>query len=131
MLIDPTAEDPWQHLDFDPDTGNLTARFDVHSNDWSARGAKTVEVLRLDRREAMAAGYVGTYRRLADTIQTSLGSLADGAMNAPLLLAALREADDHGLLPWCFNGAGQNFVPFSDLRHQYPQVWADCVAAVQ
>ena len=131
MLIDPTAEDPWQHLDFDPDTGNLTARFDIHANDWSARGAKTVEVLRLDRREAMAAGYVCTYRRLVRTLQASLASLADGAMSAPVLMAALREADDHGLLPWCFNGAGQNFVPFSELRQQYPKVWADCRAAVQ
>ncbi|MBK6972203.1 MAG: TIGR02646 family protein [Sterolibacteriaceae bacterium] len=131
MLIDPTAEDPWQHLDFDPDTGNLTARFDLHVGDWSVRGAKTVEILRLNRREAMSAGYLKTYRRLTRIVQTSLALLADGAPEAPELLAALRDADDHGLLPWCFDGAGQTFAPFSELCHQYPQVWADCLAAVR
>lgn len=128
LLVDPTAEDPWEHLDFDPDTGNLTARFDPHANDWSVKGTKTVEVLRLDRREAMAAGYVSTYRRLTGILQSSLG---EGATTAPVLLAALQDADDHGLLPWCFRGAGQAFAPFTDLRQQYPQVWADCLAAVR
>jgi hypothetical protein len=46
-------------------------------------------------------------------------------------LAELQEADDHGLLPWIFRGAGQAFTPFNELRRHYPQVWADCVAAVQ
>ena len=131
MLIDPTAEDPWQHLDFDPDTGNLTARFDLHTNDWSARGAKTVEVLRLDRREAMAAGYVNTHRRLSGIVQAALAQLANGTMTTPELLAALRDADGHGLMAWCFNAAGQSLMPFSALHSQHPHVWADCRAAVQ
>ena len=131
MLIDPTAEDPWQHLDFDPDTGNLTARFDLHANDWSAKGLTTVAVLRLDRREAMAAGYVSTFRRLTGVLQASMVSVAEGATTVPVLLAALQEADDHGLLPWIFSGAGQAFAPFSELRQHCPQVWADCLAAVQ
>ena len=131
MLIDPTAEDPWQHLDFDPDTGNLTARFDLHTNDWSARGTKTVEVLRLDRREAMAAGYVNTYRRLSGIVQAALAQLANGTMTTQELLAALRDADDHGLMAWCFNAAGQSSMPFSALHSQHPHAWADCRAAVQ
>lgn len=131
MLIDPSAEDPWQHLDFDPDTGNLTARFDLHANDWSAKGVATVEVLRLDRREAMAAGYVSTYRRLAGVVQASLVSVAEGTTTAPVLCAALQEADDHGLLPWIFRGVGQTFAPFSELRRHYPQVWADCLVALR
>lgn len=129
LLIDPTAEDPWQHLDFDPDTGNLTARFDVRANGWSAKGTSTVEVLRLDRREAVATGYVRTYRRLSGILQASMTLLADDSLKAPELLGALREADDHGLLSWCFNGNGQAFAPFCDLRQQYPKVWSDCLAA--
>lgn len=131
LLIDPTAEDPWQHLDFDPDTGNLTARFDLPSGDWSAKGTKTVEVLRLDRREGMSAGYQATYRRLSRVVQAALAPIAAGTMTAPNLLAALREADDHGLLPWCFDAAGQQVAPFSDFRLGQPQVWADCVAALR
>ncbi len=30
-LVDPSAEDPWEHLDFDPDTGNVTARYDTRT----------------------------------------------------------------------------------------------------
>lgn len=130
LLIDPTAEDPWRHLDFDPDTGNLTARFDVGANDWSARGSKTVEVLRLDRREGMAAGYSRTYRRLGDIVRGAFASLASGARTPAELLAVLEPADDHGLLPWCFGCAGQELEPFCSLREQYPHVWAHCVAVV-
>ena len=35
----------------------MVARFDVQVNDWSPKGLKTVEVLQLDRREALASGY--------------------------------------------------------------------------
>lgn len=131
LLIDPTAEDPWQHIDFDPDTGNLTARFDTHAADWSTKGAKTVEVLQLDRREAMAAGYVNTYRRLTAIVRVSLASLTAGVMTAQALLEALQRADDNGLLSWCFGGTGQAMAPFSILRQQCPDVWADCLAAVR
>jgi hypothetical protein len=64
LLVDPTAEDPWDYLDFDPTTGNVVARFDTAANDWIAKGQATVGLLQLDRREAMAAGYRKTYRRL-------------------------------------------------------------------
>ena len=131
MLIDPTAEDPWQHLDFDPDTGNLTARFDLQAGDWSARGAKTVEVQQLDRREGMASGYLRTFRRLCGIVQGSLSHEAGGCVIATSLLAELRDADDHGLLAWCLRGAGQSFGPFDILRTQYPQVWADCLAGMR
>ena len=42
MLVDPSVDDPWQFLDFDPATGNISARFDPSANDWYARGLKTV-----------------------------------------------------------------------------------------
>ena len=130
LLLDPTAEDPWQHIDFDPDTGNLTARFDVDVADWSIKGAKTVEVLKLDRREALAAGYVKSYRRLTDIVKASFASLTAGAMTAAALMAALIEADDHGLLGWCFGSIGRAFAPFSDLHRECPRVWEDCLLAV-
>lgn len=123
LLVDPTADDPWQFLDFDPATGNIVARFDTAANDWASRGAKTVEVLHLDRREALAASYQKTHRRLK--------SLVDGAIQQvqpdPQALAdALGEADDHGLLGWCFTGSGQHVEPFSILRERYPNVWNAC-----
>lgn len=123
LLIDPCAEDPWQHLDFDPDTGNLTARFDVRVNDWSAKGSKTVEVLMLDRREAVAAGYQAGFRRLSVIVRTAL---ENGVTDTQALLDELNQADDHGLLGWCFGSTGQTIAPFSDLFQRHPAAWVFC-----
>jgi len=128
LLVDPTAEQPWRYLDFDPTTGNIVARFDVAANDWAPKGLKTVEILQLDRREALAAGYRRTLRRLASVVE---GSLGEGAPDAASLIGALQDADDHGLLGWCFVGTGQTVPPFSDLRRQHPAVWAACLALLQ
>lgn len=128
LLIDPSTEDPWEYLDFDPDTGGLTARFDLHANEWSPKGAKTVEVLRLDRREVLENVYKTTFRRLCRIVQVSLGT---GAIAAPALLTELQAADDHGLLPWCFSTTGQAFVPFSTLHQQHPDVWVVCRQAMR
>jgi uncharacterized protein (TIGR02646 family) len=124
LLIDPTAEDPWRFLDFDPDTGTLTPRFDVEANDWSPKGAKTVEVLQLDRREALGNVYLATYRRLCRVVQRWL---AADAINAPALLTELRAMDDHGLLPWCFGPSGQMVAPFATLHQRHQAVWAACL----
>ena len=128
LLVDPTAEEPWLHLDFDPTTGNVVALFDVNANDLSLKGLKTVEVLQLDRREALAAGYRRTFRRLSAVVESHL---SEGAPAAGDLVAALREADDHGLLGWCIIGTGRTLPPFRDLREHQPAVWARCVTDVQ
>lgn len=52
LLIDPTIEEPWTHLDFDPVVGALVPRFSVEGPTTSAKGEATVQVLQLDRREA-------------------------------------------------------------------------------
>jgi hypothetical protein len=125
LLVDPTVEDPWQFLDFDPATGNLVPRFDLRASAWSPKGTSTVEVLELDRREALAAGYQATHSRLVKAVEQALHHPPpDGAR----LAGALRSADDHGLLGWCFRGTGQNTPPFSILRQQYPSVWDTCMA---
>ena len=124
LLIDPSKEEPWRYLDFDPDTGNITARFDLQNNAYFPNGEKTVEVLQLDRREALASGYKKTYRRLSKKIQRFLAE-----PNRPIdkLIAELQEADDHGLLGWCLIGTGQNEMPFKEFKRQHPALWLDCV----
>ena len=126
LLIDPTAEDPWLHLDFDPDTGNMVARWDQQANDWSAKGVKTIEVLRLDRREALEVVYKATFKRLCRIVQTQLGP---GAIDALSLKAELQDADYHGLLRWCFGPSGKTVAPFSTLYQQHPHIWAECERA--
>lgn len=126
MLIDPTKEEPWDYLDFDPITGNMTARFDLQANDFFAKGQRTVSTLQLDRREALAAGYVHTYQKLCTVINKFLHIPTEAA--GDLIDELLRE-DERGLLGWFFKGAGQNEAPFSQLKTQHPAVWQSCRTA--
>ena len=126
MLIDPTREEPWDSLDFDPTTGNITAKFDLLTNDFSVRGQKTVDTLQLDRREALAAGYVHGYKKLCIAINNFLRA---PAQTADQLIAELLQEDERGLLGWCFKGTGQNETPFSKLKNQHPKVWRACCTA--
>jgi uncharacterized protein (TIGR02646 family) len=126
QLIDPTSEDPWTQLDFDPDTGVIVARYDAAAERESSRGAETVRILQLDRREALNDGYLKTWRRLSNVLAAALRSPVPDARE---LTSALRDADDHGLLGWCFGGTGKSVAPFSDLRTQHPTVWNACAQA--
>jgi uncharacterized protein (TIGR02646 family) len=127
LLIDPTAEDPWQFLDFDPATGNIVARYDVATNDWLAKGTETVKALHLDRREALAATHQQSHRRLESLVKAAIQEpLPDGTK----LANALREADDHGILGWILAGTGQNVEPFASLRRNHPAVWQSCVQSL-
>jgi uncharacterized protein (TIGR02646 family) len=128
-LVDPSAEDPWDHLDFDPDTGNLTARYDLASASPSPRGVSTVKLLQLDRREAMTEGYRRTFRRLANCLRDAMAT--GGAIETARLVSELLRLDDHGLLGWCFGPIGGTFHPFVDLRLRNPDAWAACVAAAR
>ena len=121
LLIDPTSEDPWEFLDYDPETGNINARFVLGAAEYSAKGTKTVEILRLDRREYLSSGYRKTHRRLAKLVSAWVASGIPEDC-----IGQLTEADDHGLLGWCFNGSGQNDPPFRDLRERHPDAWAEC-----
>lgn len=128
LLVDPTKENPWDSLDFDPTTGSICARFDVQLNKWSLKGEKTVEVLHLDKREALSQGYLKTLRRLSETIRSELAS---GVINAVNLTEKLKSEDDHGLLGWCFSDRGRTLEPFSELQAQHPGVWAQCAKALK
>lgn len=112
---------------FDPTTGNVVARFDTALGDWSQKGLKTVEILLLDRREALAAGYRKTFSRLSAPVERYLA----GETAADTLAISLKGADDHGLLIWCFLGAGRNESPFRQFRERDPKVWTACVESVQ
>lgn len=123
LLLDPTVEEPWQHLDFDPETGNLVARFDIDRNAFSDKGKATVALLALDRREALARVYRRTHQRLA---KITAEAIDDGNPNADLLIERLRGADDNGLIAWCFHGSGKDTEPFRGLRQTHPDLWDIC-----
>lgn len=127
LLVDPTADDPWQHLDFDPDTGALTAAFDPTGDAWSRRGEETVALLHLDRREALQRVYRITFRRLADVITSALER---GALDVDRLLDTLRELDDHRLLGWLFSARGASVDPIARFAREHPEHFAACVRRV-
>ena len=72
LLVDPCAEDPWQHLDFDTDTGNLMAKYDTALSAPSPKGVETVKALELNQREALAAGYLLTHERLKVIVEEAV-----------------------------------------------------------
>jgi len=125
LLIDPTNEEPWQYLDFDPMTGNIVARFNPGSGGEFPKGRETVRVLHLDRREGVANGYKKTFRRLKGFVEELLQREFSNDD-----VERLREADDHGLLGWCFGEIGQKVQPFSRFRTTRPREWAICLHAL-
>jgi len=126
LLVKPTIDDPWQFLDFDPTTGNLVPRFFAATDATTLKGEKTVEVLQLDRREALATGYQKTYVRICAEIEQVL---ANPAPNTIALIHKLTQTDEYGLLGWCFRGTGASMSPLTDLRARHPAVWTACALA--
>ncbi len=125
LLVDPTQEDPWLHIDFDPDTGNLTPRFDLASGASSEKGECTVAVLQLDRREGLAEGYRRSYARVVARVNAAL---EEADIDPERLARDVKLADDHGLSGWCFVGAGARQEPFRSLKEKSEAAWAACAA---
>jgi uncharacterized protein (TIGR02646 family) len=122
LLVDPTTDDPWEFLDFDPETGNIVPRFSLEKNDWNHKGDQTVRILHLDHREALSAGYQKTYRRLISVIEAFLNQSDDEGQ----FINNLREADDHGLLGWFLRGQGQTDATIGRLKDRFPNVFVNC-----
>jgi len=121
LLIDPSAEDPWEFLDFDPVTGNLNARYLLPAESFSVKGETTVTVLHLNSREEISVGYLRTYRRLCKLVtQWANQHLSEDYLDQ------LREADDHALLGWFLHGSGQNEPSFTRFRELHPDAWVVC-----
>jgi uncharacterized protein (TIGR02646 family) len=126
LLIDPVTENPWEFLDFDPDTGNIVARYLLASESYSKKGETTVAILHLDKREGVSAGYRKTYLRLLQ--------LVEGWTNEDIaedFIERLRDMDDHGLLGWVVHGSGQNEPWLSRFRERYPDAWIACLESFE
>ena len=128
LLIDPSKEQPWLYIDFDPETGNLVARFDPVTGDYSVKGEWTLTTLKLDQREVLAVGYRKAFIRLTRKVQRFL----DDSIDANQLLLKLQEEDDHGLalLGWIFLGTGKTIDPFQQLQTLHPEVYSDLSKAM-
>lgn len=126
-LLDPTVDDPWEFLDFSPATGILFARMSRNGST-TVKGTETVRVFQFAKRDAVTLGYQRSFRRIRKVIQTAL---AEPAADADAFISDLKDADEHGILGWCFRGAGVNESPMSDLRQARPTIWAACEQELQ
>lgn len=126
-LLDPTQDDPWRHLDFDPQTGIVTARYDRFACAPDPRGLATVELLGFETREALHEGRRRSWKRLAQTIGRVM---ARADVVAEDLIAELAVDDDFGLLPWCFSSRGGQVEPLRELRVHAPALFDRCARLV-
>ena len=129
LLIDPTAEDPWDHLFFDPVTGNLAPRYGPDGIP-RTKATHTLDILPLCD-EAITEGRRRSYRRLVGAVRAFLSQYSrglDAAANSRLVLElrqAVQDSDDYGLGQWAFSRDGACSDPFSALRASYPTIWAE------
>ncbi len=133
LLIDPTAEDPWDYLFFDPHTGIITARYDARTGAPDPKGQRTTDQSMLPLNvEAVTEGRQRATRHLRRAVQQLL-SHADPDVEAATreFLDRLPDYDEYGLLQWFFHRDGNAETPFSELRQRYPAVWASALAATR
>ncbi|QJD17980.1 hypothetical protein [Paracoccus sanguinis] len=122
LLIDPTGENPWDHLSFDPRLDTITASFDLASNTFDKKGTATVELLNLDRREALQHIYRRAYRRLTHCIT----QIIDAPPAPDEAVDILIEEDVCGLLGWMFGLEGERISPMLELKEHYVGIWDAC-----
>jgi len=132
LLIDPTVDKPWDHLQFDENTGNLVARWTNLGFD--PKGAATTIPTTLPLNiEAILEGRLRTTRRLRRSVETYLRErAANGDPNVALisLRSAIADNDDFGLSQWFFRLDGVNSQPFESLRRTFPVTWTSCLEVV-
>lgn len=127
LLIDPTTDDPWAALDYDPSTGNIVARYDPDNDIYIEKGEHTVHILRLDAREALAAGHQRSFAKIRAVVNAVLSEDKLDVLDVNEFIGKLKEYDEYGLLGWCFRGTGQSVAPFSELKSKRADIWNDCL----
>ena len=120
LLVDPSRQNPWDYIDFDPQTGNMTARFIAATASFSKEGEASVTVFHLDRREPLSTIYKRADRRLRELASSGV----DSAEDDDSLTDRLLKNDDAGLLGWYVHGSGQGEGPFASLSRLRPGVMA-------
>jgi hypothetical protein len=131
LLINPTEDDPWDFLYFEPLTGIITARVCAGTGKPDLKGDYTADhdVLPLNI-EPVTEGRRRTYRSLRRAVQRFLNLTIQhppGSGAQTELVQEILDHDDYGLICWFFLKDGSNDPPFSELRAQHKDVWASIV----
>ena len=135
LLIDPTSDDPWDHLFFEPVTGQIAPRYRPdHTRD--PKGQTTLEILAVGDHEAITTGRTRCRRNLEGAVHRFLRNARDAS--APdardravkTLLQEIRDNDEYGLGQWYFLREGSHAPPFSELQADFSDVWGKITALV-
>jgi uncharacterized protein (TIGR02646 family) len=129
MLLDPTADDPWQHLILDVRTGLLAARYTAPLDRPDPRGAATLATLDILNFEAVADGRARVSRRLLRAVAAVLENVEDPALWRKLVRDEV-PCDDYDCASWFVFWEGRDEEPFAHLRSKYPDLWRRLVRAV-
>lgn len=126
-IIDPAIDNPWDHLDFDPETGLLTPLFKENTpNNESIKGRQTLDILRFSHREVLGRVYKRCFRKISELVIIFLEAHTITAPNlADIggLFEQISDIDEQGLLPWCWGSSGKEHSPFTELHTCHPVVW--------
>lgn len=129
LLIDPSSDNPWDHLFLDTDTGYPVARWHANTGQQDPKGLTTTNGSLLPLNiEALTEGRLRTIRRLRRAVQSFLkeGRQERDIMDASAtLFAAIKDNDDYGISHWFFCGDGQTEPPFDELRKGFPKIYSD------
>jgi hypothetical protein len=132
LLLDPTLDEPWDHLFFDSATGEIAARWESATGLESPRGITLLTIISSLRYQAVTEGRRRTYQRLKRAIRSFLSQSGGGnetpsEESAQDLLDCIDDATDYGLAAWFFLRDGQEEEVFRSLRARFPAVWARAV----
>ncbi len=128
LLIDPTLDEPWDFLFFDPDTGEITARWDAETGAENPRGQALLEILTPLRHQAVTEGRRRTSMRLRRAVRSFLAHHTGEAEELAAasigdLLDDVDDAVDYGIALWFFLRDGSSDESFGQLKEHFPTLW--------
>ncbi len=127
LLIDPTAEDPWDFLFFDSRTGRVTGRFPTSGDQPHAKGFHTTREATLPLNiEPVTEGRLRTTRGLRRAVQRFLNQTPENLSTSESedpLVEEIQDLDGYGLAAWFFERDGQSESPFRELKAHHRLTW--------
>lgn len=126
LLIDPSFDNPWTHLDFDEVTGELTPRWVLRSPD--VRGISTLATIPHLKDESVTEGRRENWDLLCRFVRDYL----NGDITKRNLFRQLWDADHYGLIQWLSSIAFHALPePFNTLYRENPSEFDSLVTYVR
>ncbi|MCK6517161.1 hypothetical protein L6R46_19120 [Myxococcota bacterium] len=127
LLLDPTRQDPWDHLVFEPDTGQLVPRLDPTTGAPDPVGAATCSPKLLPLNvEAVTHGRRRAWWALCEAVSDFLAR--PDAEQERRLFARIEAAERPELVVWALLREGREIFPFSAFCATYPTNVASLLA---